>query len=288
MIRHARRPLPVPASYSCLCFDPKGGCFWAACEQCPSTLFQLDLSFREIDRLCLRIGKPVWVTGIAVQRCTDRLLLSLSSGLALADRTGRVLWERAAPDPMQGVLSLCPCSILWSWDAGTTTLQLLNSNYEVVRSWCFPGGDWLEAAVLSPCSAPCGPYTLCLLVTRRGSYPYLLRCAFEPGCLCQPLCPCNFLSCRPGGEVEDAPTGQESLTRPSPGTLDETTGSIAQMETALSHILNAEGEKLQKAVASTDDVHALLEVNKSVRDTLIGATHLEQTLYQKLRALNGS
>ena len=60
-------------------------------------------------------------------------------------------------------------------------------------------------------------------------------------------------------------------------------GSIALGEAALAHIMNAEGEKIQAAVASTRDIDKMLEVNASVRDTLESVNRVEQTLLEKLR-----
>lgn len=62
--------------------------------------------------------------------------------------------------------------------------------------------------------------------------------------------------------------------------------SIALQEAALAHILNAEGEKLQKAIAEDADVCELLKVNESVYQTIVRVTHLEQVLYAKLEALS--
>lgn len=61
--------------------------------------------------------------------------------------------------------------------------------------------------------------------------------------------------------------------------------SIALVESALAHILNAEGEKLQKAVSLACSVEELLKINRSVRSTLIHATFLEQTLFAKLETV---
>lgn len=59
--------------------------------------------------------------------------------------------------------------------------------------------------------------------------------------------------------------------------------SIALEETAISHILNAEGEKLQKAVAMHGcDQKDLLEINKSVGDMVDKITSLEIVLKAKL------
>lgn len=59
--------------------------------------------------------------------------------------------------------------------------------------------------------------------------------------------------------------------------------SVALEETAISHILNAEGEKLQKAIAMKDCSHRdLLEINKSVEEMVDKLTTLEFVLKAKL------
>jgi len=60
-------------------------------------------------------------------------------------------------------------------------------------------------------------------------------------------------------------------------------GSIALGEAALAHIMNAEGEKIQAAIANTGDVDKMIAVNASVRDTLEQVNGLEQTLMAKLQ-----
>lgn len=59
--------------------------------------------------------------------------------------------------------------------------------------------------------------------------------------------------------------------------------SIALEETALSHILNAEGEKLQKIISMPNCCHNdLLDANKSVEDLVDKITALEIVLKSKL------
>lgn len=59
--------------------------------------------------------------------------------------------------------------------------------------------------------------------------------------------------------------------------------SIALEETAISHILNAEGEKIQKALSLHNcDCKDILEVNKSVQDMVEKITNLEMVLKAKL------
>ena len=57
------------------------------------------------------------------------------------------------------------------------------------------------------------------------------------------------------------------------------------MEAALSRILNAEGEKLQKAIQLADNICELIEIDRVVNQTITKITFLEQTLYAKLEAV---
>lgn len=58
--------------------------------------------------------------------------------------------------------------------------------------------------------------------------------------------------------------------------------SVALEQTALGHIINAEGEKIQKIVASAQSAEEMLAVNKSVESMLGAVTRLEMVLQGKL------
>lgn len=58
--------------------------------------------------------------------------------------------------------------------------------------------------------------------------------------------------------------------------------SVALQQTALSHILNAEGKKIQKAVALDLNLEELLAINESVRKTVNSVINLENILLEKL------
>ncbi len=64
--------------------------------------------------------------------------------------------------------------------------------------------------------------------------------------------------------------------------------SVALEEAALSHILNAEGEKIQKMVAMADATpEILLQTNKSVESMVDSVAQLETVLKQKLDLFGG-
>lgn len=58
--------------------------------------------------------------------------------------------------------------------------------------------------------------------------------------------------------------------------------SVALEQTALSHILNAEGEKIQKIVAQATTSTEMLTVNKSVQSMVNAVARLEMVLQAKL------
>ncbi len=59
--------------------------------------------------------------------------------------------------------------------------------------------------------------------------------------------------------------------------------SVALEQTALSHILNAEGEKLQKILQSCASIHEILAANDSVKHMANTIAFLELALTNKLR-----
>ncbi|MFI3308018.1 MAG: hypothetical protein R3Y21_05570 [Mycoplasmatota bacterium] len=73
---------------------------------------------------------------------------------------------------------------------------------------------------------------------------------------------------------------------PSTVTRDEAItdiiASVALQQTGLSHIINAEGEKIQAAIKYASNAHELLEVNESVNQMISSITKLEVILQSKL------
>jgi hypothetical protein len=58
--------------------------------------------------------------------------------------------------------------------------------------------------------------------------------------------------------------------------------SVALEQAAISHILNAEGEKIQKAVCFACNVEQMIQVNRSVKSMVNAITRLEIVLQAKL------
>ncbi|MEG0178940.1 MAG: hypothetical protein RR573_05225 [Oscillospiraceae bacterium] len=68
-----------------------------------------------------------------------------------------------------------------------------------------------------------------------------------------------------------------------PQAITDIIESVALEQTALSHILNAEGEKIQKIIATSTTSADMLAVNKSAQSMVDSITRLEMILHAKLQ-----
>ncbi len=270
--------------YTCICFDLGRNCFWAGTALAPYKLLQLDPCFREID--CISIPYCDGFRGVITAVSYD----CRRNGLFVCCANA-ILWF--CPDAMtEYELLQTPCS---AWNTGAVSVapsylvvKLQNTKqlicvydgastllckYEVPCSYI------IEAIVFSPCTLHSSRQAnFYLLATKNGCYPYLLK--FSLPCCEADICPCNYAIChRCCKECPPTP-----CPRPEDVCAD-LLESIALIEAALSHILNAEGEKLQKVISTTDDLDQILCFNKSVQETITKVTRLEVILLDKLATI---
>lgn len=248
--------------YTALCWDPGREGFWALSGDCKTALFRLDRGAQEVDRLCLD-----WAAdGVAF--CCDTGCLLVFSGDALREvdpESGQSALLCRTRGLILSVVCLPPYLLVRVLRRGAVYVLLLSRGGEVLgetRDRMLPG-----AAALAP--DPCTGQLLAL-THKHGCYPHLLRlCLREDIAGC--LWPCSHW-CRECGE--DCGDGCEDILR-----------SVAQVECAVAHILHAEGEKLQTAMARCAPPRELLRLNDSVQRTILYVTQLEQVLLAKLEAV---
>ncbi|MDP4133257.1 MAG: hypothetical protein Q8882_04505 [Bacillota bacterium] len=97
----------------------------------------------------------------------------------------------------------------------------------------------------------------------------------------------------PAQKIQDAICGPscKSIKPPTPPTpcqaITDLMESIALQDAGLAHILNAEGEKIQKALSFPDvTIQDLVAINQSVSDVLIKVIKLDMVLEFKLEEIN--
>lgn len=262
--------------YDSICYDYVDHCFWASSRECRGRIFKLDCTMNEIDCISLSANHGV-ITGISYDCCKDVLIVSFSCAVVQVEKAcehTEVLFT-AKNFCIMDVLSICPGMVLTVLKGGKFYVLILDENGETTRCERMDCLSAPQNLIFNPCMPDCHKAQILAFIRKKNCYPYLCRSTLTLNDLGFFPCCCNYQIC-------DACCGDCKPCDPGKDVIE----SIALMETALAHILNAEGEKIQKVLATTDDIDKILCVNREVNKTIVNATHLEHTLYAKLDALS--
>lgn len=218
------------------------------------------------------------ISGLSYHCGDDSLLIAVADRVVKLTKCNRKL-QVVCTFPkcyVAGVLSLSPGILITLFENGHQYMYIIEEGKKQGRALSAPPCFLIDSMIIQPCSSD-DSINLSVLATKRGCYPYILTVNLCPCSLgYRPDC-CNFCICQKC--CDDCHINQCH-------NKEDILESIAREETALSHILNAEGEKLQKTLESTDDIDKILCVNKEINETLVNVTHLEHVLYAKLRAID--
>ena len=248
-----------------LCYDSLEKCFWATEGTRHNVIYKLNEKMQEIDCIKFENIRHNYrqILGISYDCARNILLLAFHDAIHEISKTGKSkVYIKLCPHVL-AVASIAPYIAIAINDGENQRILFYKDN-ELVKTEIIPSIYLIRAIVFNPCE-PC----LVILATKHCRYPRILFCCvnFDVECCHNKLC---GKKCKPHSH--------------GCGDKCNIIDSIAKMETALSHILNAEGEKLQKAVEIAENVDELLETNQSIHKTLMLATQLEQVLYAKLQA----
>ncbi len=264
--------IPTGRVYDCLCFDGEEGCFWATVPESTTRLFQLDCRMREIACVVLPYHQQGKITGLSFDCCGNGILVAFTTGLGIYRKeSGEFHQLPSVKGLIMDVLALCP---------GYFVL-IRRGKQQILASYFLNGESIEELVVPSSCRIQCLGYHPCgcevpqFVALLRGAQCYQkigtfplddYDIGFTP-CMChKKICHCSCV----------APPCQG---------VEQVIESIALVEAAISHILNAQGEELQKVVAGCHSIDEMLEVNQQINKTITKVTHLEQVLYSKLEEI---
>lgn len=263
--------------YTALCYDSERCCFWAASDKCCCMLFKLDGCLREID--CITLESCIgFITDISF--CCDCARLLISAGNKLieidpSDCAVRTVREERSDTLILAVGCLPPFIVYYMLRDCKAYFVITNSCGERLAEECAPKFISVRSILLDFYICDKEGKSLIMLAHKHGKYPYLF---------CVPLrreMACRLFDCN----SECAERGKKRCR--GKRACADIIESIALQEAALAHILNAEGEKLQKIISEESDPCAILKTNESVQKTIVYATHLEQLLYDKLESVKG-
>ncbi|MGL4739063.1 MAG: hypothetical protein ACRCW2_16615 [Cellulosilyticaceae bacterium] len=269
----------TPIIFQAITYDPIQKCFWAYGFSSQNHFYKLGPTFKQIDTLTINPSSPETPTILTLAfdcKC-HYIVATTHTELLYIDLQGRIIHTKTNPISTDMYLSA-----FLTYDA-TLILGQSNANYylhlicqnEKVKTFSIPNLKYTYKAMITLCCLlDDANIRVQLLANTCSNCSYIIQfdldlesykcCVCPDTCTCccsspehTPCCPCNALC--------------EILT------------SIALAETSLSHILNAEGEKLQKGIALSCNVCDLIALNKSVENTLSYVIQLETTLTNKLR-----
>lgn len=259
--------------YECLCFDWEDCCFWGTVAGCATRLFQLDCQFQEI--ACVSLDLPLGgrITGLCYSGCSQGLLLAFPTGLGVY---GKETGEFSLYPPVRGlissVLALCTGYLVLATRRREQVLYTYLETGELIYETVLPRGYVVQDLCYNPCY--CDTARLDFLL-REGCYTKISSIpvtSYELGFL---PCICQHKLCQYCCEGLFPPECCE-------GGLTDVIESIAMVEVSLSHILNAQGEEIQLAVAEDASVEELLALNSEINLTIEKVTALEEILCSKL------
>ncbi|MEG2537738.1 MAG: hypothetical protein RSA45_07325 [Hydrogenoanaerobacterium sp.] len=275
--------IPVGRVYSSICYDSTEKCFWAtSCTRCHG-IYKLNEDLKEVSLL-----RPEPFCGVfsCVAYCckSNSLLVSIGDKIIHINK----LHPENADEIkhcqgafITGVTCISPCYIYY-FIKDEQQVRVISEDGAIIEEFTPPEGDIIQQMLY--CGRDLEYDYFKALTLKQGCYPYLLELRL-PRHIMGNILPCNKICCGCHGDCT-APCDECECCPPRPpyNGCNDILESIALVEAAIAHILNAEGEKIQKAVAIASCTAELLAVNEEVNRTIIYVTQLEQVLYSKLEA----
>lgn len=265
--------------YDCICYDEKDQCFWATTKKQSNAIYKLNRNMCEID--CITVHGCVDligdVTGISFNCCTDSLIISYCNCVLRSNKESghSILLYKSNYVQITSVLSLCPNLVISGVKNNEQYVYVLDTTGSVQHSYPLSCENRIKNILFNPCMKNDDKIYLDFFTLKRGCYPYIFRYHLFLDRLPFQPCQCNFNICN------ECCCDPEDCCEHCTSILE----SIALVEAGIAHILNCEGEKMQKILRETDNVDLILDANREVNKTIANVSQLEYLLYLKLNAL---
>lgn len=262
--------------YDRIIYDPVLECFWATRSKGCRFIYKLDSNFIELDSICVRnhSGRGA-ISGLSYDCYNDKLIVTFPQAVVSVNKTtgeSETLYT-SYENWFTDVCCVHPYFLAFTVSSnGSKLLQLkevdgtveLNSTIDIPYNFNMEGitftkvtenGDDedvdVEFKILS--IYDCDSY----LLTQTGSF--------------DEICSCNSW-------VNDASCNDCDCCEETCKLIE----SLALIEAGIAHVLNAEGEKIQYAVANSTTIEELVNINNSVTNTVEKITELELAIIEIL------
>lgn len=189
--------------YTAICYDKKHCCFWAAAENCSSTIYKLNKCFEEIDSIKIHKEDICGdITGISYNCCDNSIAVAFITSIIVinidkACQEQSKAFETSDGELLMDVVSVCPFIICRCLTARKQTLQIFSKCGKLLHKIDLPNGLNVEAIVFYPCKKYCTGCLFSVLAYKKNRYPYILECSLMCDALCNKICDCNYEICEP-------------------------------------------------------------------------------------------
>lgn len=273
--------IELEKKYNCICYDSCENCYWAISEAEPTQLFRLDQSFREVGHITLGGSCQHRAVGLCCDGCG--IWIAYSCQLAFWDKNSeQVTWfkNENSRRSNRGFIAQCECRVTAYCEGGRQFVEIESPRCCDSAELAVPKGYRLVGMAPGVEEQKCDCCCFYLLLSKVCSRELsLFKYCVDFSENQPPICHAHHDGCHGPSHC----CKKRSMANRC-GAY-EVMHSIALEESGISHILNAEGEKIQKAVAISDNIEDLICVNESVKRTLTQVTLLEGMLYSKLETL---
>lgn len=258
----------LSGKYTSICYDWEEQCYFALANHSAANLFRLDESFHEIGQTRMR-NAPQWnANDICYDGSNRTVWVSFPNRIAYTDKScGEYTFVKndCEGQTIRNLLVLPQCRLLATCAGKRESIHIIQPDCGERMKMNIPEGFRMEGmCVKEPKDwGSCKKHCIYILLTQICSQSCFVMC-------------CTINCCHGCDPDDDNCCCEKELC--------QVIHSIALAEVGIAHILNAEGEKIQKAVAASKTTRELLEVNDSVRDNIIRITQLENQLTLKLEA----
>lgn len=252
--------------YTSICYDWDEQCYFALANYSAATVFRLDESLNKMGQTRMRNAPQCNANDICYDWYSKTLWVSFPNRIAFTDKD---CWEYTfvkndcEGQSIRNLLVLPSCKLVALSKGKCESILMIQPDCEERIKMNIPEEFRIEGicARKPKETSHDKKYCIYILLTQICSQQSFVMCCTVNCCngCCPKECDCSCAD-----------------------ELCQVIHSIALAEVGIAHILNAEGEKIQKAVAQSKNTKELLAVNESVRETIMRITQLENQLTLKL------
>ncbi|MGL4449828.1 MAG: hypothetical protein ACRCTZ_01385 [Sarcina sp.] len=259
---------PTKRIYSSITYNSEEKDFFTVSDSVNNTIFRLNTYMEEIEIIKV-LGcteKNMHIKSISYNECKNNLLLVTEKFLLEVTKAGKVICETMIDNMFNNPTYSTGCYAFSLIEKNQNLSLRVYENLTPICNTTVLKTDFeFKCIVYGYYDEKCDLFRLYLLAKNKKCEYYLICVIIDKLC-CKPECD----KCICDDEKECQKSVRDILE------------SIALMESALAHILNAEGEKLQKGICLSNTVNELICLNNSVEKTISKITGLETQLYSKL------